>query len=187
MSSLPQTIDTIPLTGDELFEMGDLGPCELIAGRIIPMTPAGGPHGFIELNVGYELKTFVKQNKLGWVQTGEVGIYTGRNPDTVRGADVIFISKKRLKKLPKTGFLEVAPELVVEIFSPSETWKEIEDKIDEYFAAGVKWIWVVNPKNRDLIIYQGDKEPKKLRENDTLIGEDILSGFELKISKLFEE
>ena len=78
-------------------------------------------------------------------------------------------------------------KLVVEIFSPSETWKEIEDKIDEYFAAGVKWIWVVNPKNRHLIIYQGDKEPKKLRENDTLIGEDILSGFELKISKNFAD
>ena len=67
MSSLPQTIDTIPLTGDELFERGDLGPCELIAGRIIPMTPAGGPHGFIELNVAYELKRLLtKINLVGY-------------------------------------------------------------------------------------------------------------------------
>ncbi|MFQ5676691.1 MAG: Uma2 family endonuclease, partial [bacterium] len=115
---MPSLIDSKIITGEELLEMGDIGPCELIEGRIVPMSPAGAKHGRIEVKLVRLLEDFVEARNLGWVMGGEVGIFTKRQPDSVRGADVLFISKKRLTKIPERGFLEVAPELVVEVRSP---------------------------------------------------------------------
>ncbi|NJN68307.1 MAG: Uma2 family endonuclease [Chloroflexaceae bacterium] len=78
------------ITGEELFAMGDIGPCELIDGRIVPMTPPGGEHGRIEISLGAMLFHFVEQHNLGWVIGGEAGVYIQRNPDTVRGMDIAF-------------------------------------------------------------------------------------------------
>ncbi len=125
------------ITGEELLAMGDIGPCELIDGEIIPMSPAGGVHGWIESTLGRALGTFVEERDLGWVMGGEVGIYTRRNPDRVRGADVAFWSHERLPEGPPPGFLDVVPELVVEVISPTDRWRDIREKIEEYFAIGV--------------------------------------------------
>lgn len=83
------------LTGEQLMAMGEPGPCELIGGRIVPMSPTGGTHARIESALGVELTLFVRQAQLGGVLTGEVGIYTRRPPDRVRGADLAFLSRKR--------------------------------------------------------------------------------------------
>ena len=99
------------ITGNELLAMGDIGPCELVDGRIVHMTPTGGEHGAIEFNLGGELRSFVRQRNLGWVMGGETGIYIRRRPDTIRDADITFVSLRRLAK-PTKGFLDVAPELV---------------------------------------------------------------------------
>ena len=80
------TLEAI-LTGEELFALGDIGPAELIDGRIIPMSPTGGEHGRVESELAALLREFVRQHKLGWVIAGEAGIYTRRNPDRVRGMD----------------------------------------------------------------------------------------------------
>ncbi len=187
MSSMPSLIETQLITGEELLEMPGIGPCELVEGRIVPMSPTGGKHGLIEATVVYELKAFVDQKKLGWVLTGEAGIFTKRNPDTVRGADIAFISKKRLPQGAPAGFLEVAPELVVEIISPGNPRKEIDKKIKEYLNIGVKWVWLIDPKNRSCMVYRSQTDVQKLTENDSLVGDEILAGFEIKIAKFFEE
>jgi Uma2 family endonuclease len=178
--------ETKLITGDELLEMGDIGPCELIDGRIVPMAPTGGEHGFVEFNLGTELRSFVRQHKLGWVMGGEVGIYTRRNPDRVRGADVLFISKERATERP-AGFLKTAPELVVEVISPTDRWQDIQQKIEEYFAIGVRWIWVVEPDNRAVRVYRSINEVQKLEESDTLVGEGTLAGFTLPVAEIFAE
>lgn len=187
MSSMPSVIDSKLITGEELLEMGDIGPCELIEGRIVPMSPAGAKHGRIELKLARLLEDFVETKNLGWVMTGEVGIFTRRHPDNVRGADVLFISKERLDKVPERGFLEVAPELVVEVRSPDDTRKEIEQKIGEYLAIGVKWVWLIGPQSRTCTVYRSKNEVQILTENESLIGEDILAGLEIKISTLFDD
>ncbi len=94
------SIDLAPLqtkiiTGDELAAMGDAGPCELVEGKIVPMTPTGDEHGGYEGNFYAALRSFVEATGSGKVRVGEVGIYTHRNPDTVRAADVLFISNER--------------------------------------------------------------------------------------------
>ncbi len=83
--------------------------------------------------------------------------------------------------------MEVPPELVVEIISPSNPRNEIDEKIKEYLNIGVKWVWLIDPKNRSCTVYRSETGVHKLTENDSVIGEDILAGFEIKISKFFEE
>ncbi|MGB2771016.1 MAG: Uma2 family endonuclease, partial [Anaerolineae bacterium] len=90
LTALPKR-RTKPITGEELLALGDIGPSELIDGRIVTMTPTGDEHGTIEFNLGSELRAFVRRQRLGRVTGGEVGIYTRRNPDRVRAADIAFI------------------------------------------------------------------------------------------------
>src|SRR5204863_6840588 len=89
------------ITGEELLAMGDVGPCELIDGRIVPMSPTGEEHGFVEATLAAALIEFVRSRKLGRVMTGEVGVFTRRSPDRVRGADVVFISSARGASAPR--------------------------------------------------------------------------------------
>src|SRR3954469_9188334 len=94
------------IAGEDLAQMSDVGPCELIEGRIVPMSPTGYEHGEIENAVGAELRAFVRSQRLGKVLVGEGGIYTSRNPDTVRGADAIFISNQRYAQKKSTSYLD---------------------------------------------------------------------------------
>jgi Uma2 family endonuclease len=176
---------TALISGEELLAMGDIGPCELIDGRIVPMSPTGGEHGLIELHLGSALNLFVQQQQQGWVMTGEVGIYTRRNPDRVRGADIVFLSRERWPDGPPKGFLEAAPDLVVEIMSPNDRWQEVRQKLGEYFAIGVRWVWIVEPANRTVVVCHSSTDLQPFDETSTLAGEGILEGFTLAVSSLF--
>jgi len=186
MSSMPSLIDSKLITGEEVFEMGDIGPCELIEGKIVPLTYADVRQGHLVAKIACILEGFVEPRNLGWVIGGEVGIFTKRSPDSVRGADVLFISKERLAKIPDRGFLEVAPELVVEVRSPDETKHDIQQKINEYLAIGVKWVWYFDPQTYSCSVHTS-KDVQKLAENDVLIGEEILTGLKIKLSALFRD
>src|SRR5205823_9923078 len=129
------------ITGDELARMPDHGMCELIDGRIVPMSPTNPEHGRIELMIGAALHRFASTQNLGIVMTGEVGIYTRWNPDRVRGADVVFISHPQYERRNKTrGFLDVAPELVVKVLSAEDRHIDLGQKILEYLAIGVRLV-----------------------------------------------
>ena len=115
---------------------------------------------------------------------GEVGIYTRRDPDRVRAADVVYVSKTQVSKIPD-GFLEFGPELVVEVISPSDRWLDIRDKIDEYFAIGVQRLWIVESKASQIFVYTSPTNAKRFRVGDTLRGELSLDGFALAVDSVF--
>ena len=182
----PQT-ETL-VTGEELLAMGDIGPCELIEGRIVQMSPTGDAHGGYESNFDEYIKAFVKERKLGKVRVGEVGIYTHRNPDTIRAADVVFISNERYaQRTQKGGFLDVAPELVVEIMSPDDRWNDVMQKLREYFSIGVKLVWVAHPETKTVYAYRSITDVREFGEADMLTGDDVLPGFAVAVASLFEE
>jgi Uma2 family endonuclease len=187
MTTVTAPPETKLITGQELLEMGDVGPCELIDGRIVPMSPVGGKHGFVEFKLGRKLGQFVDERKLGWIVGGETGIYIRRNPDRIRGVDIAFISKQRLSSQPSEGFLEVVPELIVEVVSPYDTWEEMRRKLEDYFSIGVERVWIVEPENRAVLIYCSITEMQRLGDKDTLTGEGALEGFTLPVVSLFEE
>jgi Uma2 family endonuclease len=178
--------ETKLITGEEFWRMGNLGPSELIEGRIVMGEATGDAHGVFESGLGAALTQFVRQRKLGWVMVGEVGIYTRRNPDWVRGADIIFVSRQRLPDGPTGKFLEVAPELIVEIMSPNDRWQEVRDKLEEYFALGVARVWIVEPSNRAVLVYDTATHAQRLNESDMLKGEGILAEFAMPVVDIFE-
>jgi len=174
------------ITGEDLASMGDIGPCELVKGKVAQMSPTGEKHGAIESNLVIRLGSFVKKRGLGCIRSGEVGIYTHRNPDTVRGVDVLYISKERYEKVRSASFLDVAPELVIEILSPDDRWANIMEKLHEYFESGVLVVWIVDAKARHAYAYRSVTDVKKFLLDDDLIAEDILPGFSMKVADLFE-
>lgn len=174
------------ITGEELHAMGDLGPCELVRGRLIPMSPANWTHGRLVARLTGALSEYAASHRTGEALSGEVGIYTHRDPDTVRGADVAFISNERLADVQSRSFLDVAPELVVEVISPGNTWQEMQEKLEEYFKAGAEQMWIVEPKPRRVLLYRDATTAEALGEGDTLRGEGVLAGFELPLTDLFD-
>lgn len=175
------------ITGEELLAMGDIESTELIDGRIVYLSPTSGGHGYEELEVGALLRSFVRPRKLGWVLTGEVGIYVRRNPDRIRAADVAFVSRQRMSTRPKQGFLTIAPELVVEIVSPGDLWEDLQQKIEDYFSIGVERLWIVEPDKKDVLVYRSTTDLAQVRTGETLRGEGILDGFQLSVAELFED
>jgi Uma2 family endonuclease len=152
------------------------------------MSPTGYLHGGVEARIAARLDDFVGQRRLGTVMAGEVGVYTRRSPDTVRGADVLFISSGRLALASRTeSFLDVAPELVVEVLSPEDRPGEVERKVAEYLEAGVLLVWLVNPATRTVRVRRPAVAERVLRVGETLGGEDVLPGFELALTAVFEE
>ncbi len=175
------------LTGDELLRLPHLNPCELVNGRIVRMTPTNADHGRIEVNVAVALKAFVRTQNLGSVMAGEVGIFTRRNPDTVRAADVLFLSHEReALRTRRQGFLDVAPDLIVEVLSPEDRPGEMQQKLSEYVAIGVRLVWVADPATRTVRAYRGLDDVRSLNVGDVLTGEEILPGFTMPVAAVFE-
>lgn len=185
LSADEQSVNNKLVTGEELLAMGDIGRTELVKGEIVYLMPTGHSHGFIEFNIGGILRDFVRKHQLGRVLGGEVGVYTQRNPDTVRGIDVAYISHERFAKVQSSSYLDVAPELIVEIMSPDDKWTDINDKLNEYFDIGVQIIWVVNPKRHQIHVYHSLTKTEILDAEDTLTGGEILPGFSVSVAELF--
>ncbi|MEZ4663308.1 MAG: Uma2 family endonuclease [Caldilineaceae bacterium] len=121
------------------------------------------------------------------VLNGEAGVYTGRNPDTVRGVDVAYISNERFAQVQSESYLDVAPELIVEILSPSDAWSELQVKLAEYFAIDVKMVWVVDPALEQIHVFEALDQMHLLTLNDELTGGDVLPGFRTSVRAIFEE
>ena len=151
------------------------------------MTPTGDAHGAIEANVAAELQTYVREKNLGKVRSGEVGIYVRRNPDTVRAADVLYISHERYALKGPSIFLDVAPDLDVEILSPGDSWTEITQKLRDYFTIGVRMVWVIDPVGRTISAYRSLTDIREFTAKDMLPGEDTVPGFSVSVARLFEQ
>ena len=179
---------TSPVTGEALALTPDLGRCELVRGRLVLATPTFREHGRVEGNFFRAIDSFVESRKLGKVLVGEVGIWTGRDPDTIRGADVAFLSSERYARCgAKRGFLDVAPDLVVEVLSASESRASIEEKLGEYFSCGVRLVWVADPVRTRVRAYRSLEDARDFGARDLLPGDDVLPGFSVPVSRLFED
>jgi len=160
---------------------------ELVKG-IVKEYPVPFPkHGFICLLIGRLIGNQVEANELGRVATNDSWIKTGSNPDTVRGADVCFFSYERLPKgaVPE-GLLPVAPDLVVEVRSPTDRWNAIFAKVSEYLTAGVRVVVVLDPATTSASVYRMDELQQIFHHSDVLTLPDVLAGFSVVVSRLFE-
>jgi Uma2 family endonuclease len=124
----------------------------------------------------------------GRVVVGDVGfvLRVPSDPERVRAPDVAFVSPERLPsgRLPE-GFLSGAPDLAVEVLSPSDNPIDIQQKVRDYLEAGARLVWVVAPQAKTLTVYRADGSARLLREQDVLDGEDVLPGFSIPAAELF--
>ncbi len=175
------------LTAADLLQLDSDGVRgELIRGVLCETMPTGQEHGEIAANLTIALGQFVKPRELGRITTSDAGVWLERDPDTVREPDVGFFSAAKVPPgVRVTGYSEVAPDLVIEISSPSDSRREVHDKARMWLSHGVPLVWVVHPETRTVDVYQTDGDAATLGEQDSLDGLDVLPGFTCAVSAVF--
>jgi Uma2 family endonuclease len=163
------------------------GKVELVRGELHVTPPPGAPHGTVEINLVLILGVHVKANGLGRVFGDTFGYILTQLPRTVRVPDLSFV---RADRLPPEGIgpglLRLAPDLAVEVLSPSESASELEEKLADYTTAGTRLIWVVDPARRTVMILNQAHPVRWLQENDILQGEEVVPGFSCRVAEIFE-
>lgn len=165
---------------------------ELVEGRLVRMPGVGGGHGRINFKVASQLDSFVEQHRLGTVLVGEIGFLLSRpgEPDTVLAADVAFVRNEHVpaRESPEwASYWRVAPDLVVEVVSPSQFRPEMAAKALAWLKAGARLVWLLWPAQRQVDVWRaGDVRPAAtLGSMDTLDGADVLPGFTVPVAGLF--
>jgi Uma2 family endonuclease len=176
------------VTTDEFLAMHlPDGKAELVRGEVRVTPPPGAPHGTAATNLVLLLGQHVREHRLGRVFADSFGYELIDLPHTVRVPDLSFV---RADRLPPggigPGLLKVAPDLAVEVLSPSETASELEEKLDDYATAGTPLMWVVDTNRRTVMIIAANAPVRWLREEDTLDGGYVISGFSCMVSAIFE-
>ena|SRR5947208_1512729 len=178
---------TKPMTADELLEMPDDGyRYELVKGELIQMSPTGDEHGQVTVALTGPLHMHVKKHNLGRVYAAATGFKLESAPDTVRAPDIAFVSSERVEATGTlTGFRSGAPDLVVEVLSPSDRIGRVEAKVKQWLETGARLVWVVSPKLKTVTVYRSLWDIVALTEKDTLDGGDVVPGFQIKVADIF--
>jgi Uma2 family endonuclease len=136
--------------------------------------------------IGHLLASFLDQHNLGIVSGADGTLRL--MPGLVRIPDVAFVRWERFpdRKMPTEPVPGIAPDLAVEVLSRGNTEAEMERKLQEYFAAGVRLVWYLDPEPRTVRAYTSPTELRLLTEDDTLEGDPVLPGFRLLIREWFE-
>lgn len=173
------------ITAEELFEMGDIGRCELVRGEIVHMVPPGFDHGDVTYELGFRIGSRVRNYKLGKMMAAETGFVLARNPDTVRAPDVAIVQKRRLPRGRHPKYFEGAPDLAIGVLSPSDRMSEVNTKTNEWLAAGAQSVWIVDPPNRTITVHRPGGQIIQYAATDAIADEPALPGFTLKLDELF--
>jgi Uma2 family endonuclease len=181
MSSVAQRL----LTVEEFWRLPENGTRrELVRGEVVETMPPGGVHGAIAAALVSVLRAWA--GALGGYVGVEAGFVLARNPDTVRGADVSYV---RADRIPPDGvpeaFWPMAPDLAVEIVSPSETADEVRAKVRDYLAAGTPLVWTIYPRTREVVVHTADGLARAYSDSDVIEHPDVLPGFTCPVAELF--
>lgn len=156
---------------------------ELVRGKLVREPRPGPRHGRTQARLAAELDTHVEKEGLGSVFT-DVGVEIPGQPRTVRGPDLAFYVSDRLPDPLPEGFLDAAPDLAVEVVSPSNTVSELVEKVKEYLEAGTRLVWVVDPGSRTATVYRSLDDVRILTEEESLDGADVVPGFRVTVREI---
>lgn len=160
---------------------------EIVRGERREKPPMGMLQTWVASTLLAILDDFVRNHRLGKV-IGETLFILDRSTDLKRRPDLAFVSRERWPRGPQpTADWDVVPDVAVEVISPTNTAKEVFDKIDEYFVAGVRLVWVVYCEQQRIYVYHSPEDVHVLGRDGTLEGEDVIPGFRLPLAKLFED
>ncbi len=176
------------ISAEQLLDMPENRWCELVEGELKPMSPPSCRHASVTARLARVLGNYVEQHMLGEVLVGDPGFIVARDPDTVLGPDVAFISAAHLAAEPLgDGFREGAPDLAVEVLPPGQALREGHEKALAWLDAGAALVWVVNPAARTVRVYRSRADTETLSATDELDGGALLPGFRCRIADLFPD
>jgi len=189
MATITQPSPATLLTAEDLLRLDAQGVRgELVRGVFCEMTPPGHEHGRVVALLTHALVAHVEAQRLG-VVVGESGVHLEHDPDTVRAPDIAFTSGERLPVGQAIHrYVQVVPDLVVEVVSPSDRRAAVGDKARMWLSFGVRLVWVVFPVSRTVEAHRADvDEVEMLTEVDNLDGTPALPGFTYPLSQLFAD
>jgi Uma2 family endonuclease len=180
------TVTETPYTPDDLLTITDRPMPELVDGQFVERE-IGQKADAIAFRIGRWVGNFVEEHNLGLVN-GAQGSYQifPDDPDKVRIPDASFTRRERLPKGPAEGHSRIAPDLVIEVVSPNDTVPGLWAKIEDYWAAGIPLIWVLDPETRTVEVFRPDRSSVRLRMSDALDGGNVLPGFSCAVASIFE-
>jgi Uma2 family endonuclease len=187
MPAEPAYVPNMPqlMTAEELlYTHAPNKRTELVRGRLIVHEPPGGRHGYVAANLAFRLNQHTDLTGAGAVFVGDVGFTLRRDPDTVRGPDVAFVSRDRLPQPIPNSYLELAPDLVVEVLSHTDRPGEVLAKVGDWLDAGARLVWVIDPERRLARVYRADGTESMLDEPSQLLGEDVLPDFSCTLAAI---
>jgi Uma2 family endonuclease len=164
---------------------------ELINGELVVREPVGRMHGRLTGRLSRWLVEHVERQGLdGEVLVGDVGFILSLpyDPERVRGPDVAYVSRDRLPAdHPPEKFVRGAPDLAVEILSPSDDPVDVQQKVRDWLDGGGRLVWVIAPRAKLVTAYRADGSAHLLREHEALEGEEVLPGLSIPLSDLFAD
>lgn len=177
-----------PTTAAQLLVMGEDSPFELMRGELRKAPPTDAGHWITSGLFAMEFTRYIDRGHPGFVLVGEGGFLAERDPDTVIAPDVAFLHAHRLKDLgDRRKYATLPPDAVVEVLSPSNTRKEIVDKVQLYLTHGVRLVLVADPLQRIIAAHMEDGRVRIYHVGEDLDGEDALPGFLVPVAKFFED
>ena len=186
MSTATKSAPPALYTAEEYAALPDDGRLtELVKGVIVEMPSPTPSHGYVCLNIGSALKAYITQHGLGRVVSNDSGVITERGPDTMRGPDVAFYSYDRVPRGPLPAGYWPAPELAVEVRSPSERTSNVLAKVSEYLAAGVTEVWLVEPADTTVMVYS-EEFNRAFGLGDEISSPKLFPDLRIPVRSLFE-
>lgn len=182
------TAERTTYTADDLLHMPHGERFELVGGKLVETTEMGARASWIAGRLHTKLNNYSQHAKRGWAFTAEAGIqcFSGE-PQKVRRPDVFFVCRGRFEneEVPD-GFVRLVPDVAAEVISPNDLYYDVAEKVQEYLDAGIRLVWIVDPKTRTVTIYRArGGDPSRLNEKDELTGEGVLSEFRCEVAELF--
>lgn len=176
------------MTADQLEQLSLPGrQAELVRGVLVVREPPGALHGYVALRLAVALAGYVDTHDLGAVFAAETGFKLFAQPDTVRAPDVAFVAKARLPRPLPVGYPALAPDLAIEVRSPSDQMPDVAAKVADWLAAGTRLVWLVDPATRTAYVHRADGTVATVAASGALLGEAVVPGFACHLAPLFPD
>ncbi|HEY3969102.1 MAG TPA: Uma2 family endonuclease [Planctomycetaceae bacterium] len=176
------------ITADELLQMprGSVR-YELIRGELSSMSPAGSEHGVVTMRLSLLLGSYIADKNLGLLFGAESGFFIERDPDTVRAPDIAYVRRERIPAggIPE-GYWAGPPDLAVEVVSPGDTVRAVDEKVSGWLAAGTTTVWIVSPRWKTVTVHVRNLPIRICTIDDILDGGEVLPGFRCEVRGIFQ-